>query len=95
MQDIRVPAAGASEAYKLGWLAEARQDADQFNKSQRAYPTQMDAMEMVLGQPVEQIPDGMSRIRVPRAKRNIRELVSSLSNLRPNASNKTENARFY
>ena len=34
-------------------------------------------------------------MRVPRAKRQIRELVSVLADLRPTASNKTDNRDYY
>ncbi len=93
--DLRIPPSGASESSKLGWLREAQQQADQANKSARAYASQSKAFDMVLGAPDEQIPDGQSRARVPRAKRDIRELVSTLANLRPTASNKTENAALW
>ena len=93
--DYRAPSAAANEDRKVGWLRETVQAGEQWQKQQRAYPSIQDALDLILTAPDEHLPAEMSNVRVPRAKRQIRELVAIMANMRPTASNKTDNVAFY
>lgn len=95
MSDYRAPAAGASEDTKVGWLREIVSQGEQWLKQQRPYASIDEALDLILSPASEAVPEDMSRLRVPRSKRQIRELVSILSNLRPTAANKTDNTKYY
>jgi hypothetical protein len=95
MSDYRCPPAAASEDTKVGWFREIVSQGEQWLKQQRAYPSIDEALDLILSPPTEAIPEDMSRVRVPRAKRQIRELVSIMANLRPTAANKTDNPAYY
>lgn len=93
--DYRCPPQSATHDTKVGWLREVVQTGEQWLKQQRAYPSIDEALDLVLSVPEEQLPKDMSKIRIPRTKRQIRELVSIMANLRPTASNKTDNRAYY
>src|SRR4029450_6458814 len=95
MSDYRAPAASTSEDTKVGWLREIVSQGEQWLKQQRPYASIDEALDLILSPGREAIPEDMSRVRVPRSKRQIRELVSILSNLRPTAANKTDNTKYY
>lgn len=82
---------------KLGWLREAVGEAESFNKSQRSYIDMDRALDVVAG--VSANSDArqarsLSGVRVNRAKRNVRELVATLSNLRPMWGYKNDNHSY-
>jgi len=93
--DFRVPDASASEDTKGGWAREIVSDGEQWLKQQRQYKSINASYDLILNPEQGPLPVDMSRVRVPRAKRQIRELVSILSSLKPTASNRTENAKYY
>jgi len=95
LSDYRAPAAAASQDTKVGWLREIISQGEQWLKQQRPYLAIDEALDQILSPAREAIPEDMSRVRVPRAKRQIRELVSILSNLRPTAANKSDNPKLY
>src|SRR5262245_13438392 len=95
LSDYRAPAAAASQDTKVGWLREIISQGEQWLKQQRPYLAIDEALDQILSPAREAVPEDMSRGRVPRAKRQIRELVSILSNLRPTAANKSDNPKLY
>jgi len=81
---------------KLGWLREAIGEAEQFLKTQRAFMDMDRALDVIGGvSPSDQRQArSLSGLRINRAKRNVREIVSSLSNLRPMWGYKNDNHDF-
>lgn len=81
---------------KLGWLREAIDCGAQYLRNQRSYVDMDRALDIVAGTSAS---DGrknrsLSGVRVNRAKRNVREIVASLSNLRPLWGYKNDNHDF-
>ena len=81
---------------KIGWLREAIQDGEQFNKNQRAYVDMDRSLDIIAGVSAADSRQArsLSGVRVNRAKRNVREVVASLSNLRPLWGYKNDNKDF-
>lgn len=79
------------EKVTLGWLNEAIQEGTNFLKSQRGYGDIDRAMDILAGPGDERIPQALSRVHSNRLKRQVREIVATLSNLRPIWNYKTDN----
>jgi hypothetical protein len=77
--------------FKLGWLREAIQQGRTFIESQRAYEDMQQALDKISGHHEEKIPEARSRIYVNRLKRQIREVVATESDIRPQWGFKTDN----
>lgn len=71
------------EDAKLGWLVEGIQQGTDFLKSQRAYSNIDQAIDLLYGPDDERLPRTLSRLHVNRMKRQIREVVATMSNIRP------------
>lgn len=93
--DFRVPPMSASEDTKAGWFRETVELGEQWQKSRLAWPSIRESLDMLKSASRDMLPGGQSTVRIPRAKRQIRELVSVLANLRPTASNESENTAYY
>ena len=93
--DYRVPPASTNADTRLGWHREMVQTGQQWLKQQKAYASIDNCVDLILDLAEEQMPKDLSRVKIPRTKRQIRELVSVWGNLRPTASNRTDNAKFY
>lgn len=91
MSNYRAPAASANEDTRVGWLRETVQMGDQWLKGQRAWRSIADSKRLILDGQSAKLTQDVSRVSIPRAKRQVRELVSIMANLRPTASNKTDN----
>ncbi len=91
----RVPAASANEDTKCGWLRETVQLGESWLKGQLAYRSIQEAKALILGSRDVGPNAEVSRLQIKRAKRQIRELVSIMANLRPTASNKSDNPKLY
>jgi hypothetical protein len=77
-------------------VREAIQEGEQFLKTQRAFMDMDRALDVIAGTSTS---DGrtarsLSGVRVNRAKRNVREIVASLSNLRPLWGYKNDNRDY-
>ena len=93
--DFRAPPVSSSNDQKIGWHREACvQAGQQWLKGQRAYASIAEAKRLILDSNTDVVPHGQSAVNIPRAKRQIRELVSIMANLRPTASNKTDNIEY-
>jgi len=81
---------------KIGWLREAIGEAETSQKQQRAYVDMDRALDVVAGVSANDTRQArsLSGVRVNRAKRNVRELVATLSNLRPMWGYKNDNHDF-
>jgi hypothetical protein len=95
MSEYRVPSLSATEDQKAGWLRETIQTGLAWQRGQTAFSSITESKRMIFAGTKDVLPKGQSSIRIPRAKRQIRELVSIVANLKPTASNKSDNEQFY
>jgi hypothetical protein len=80
---------------KLGWLREAISEGETFLRMQRGYRDIDRAFDLISGYNTdERIPASLSGVNVNRVKRNLRELVATLSNLRPMWGYKNDNKQY-
>lgn len=78
----KIPSATSSEKDRLGMLLEFRQQGESFIRQQRAYMDFDKALDLISGIE-DRIPKSLSRIKNNQLKRDIREAVASISNIRP------------
>jgi len=78
-----IPPSDAKEDLKLRWLAEAFQEGTRFLKGQRAYEDLDRAIDMIAGLDDDRVPDSLSSVYSNRLKRQLREVVATMANLRP------------
>lgn len=78
---------------KVGWLREAVEEAQRYQKTQRTYVDMDRALDVIAGIGANEARQArtLSGVRVNRAKRNVRELVATLSNIRPMWGYKNDN----
>ena len=94
--DYRFPPASATEDKRAGHLRETIQLGETWLKGQLPWKSIAESRDLVFnGSSASQSASQTSRLSIPRSKRQIRELVSIMANLRPTASNKTDNAAYY
>jgi hypothetical protein len=81
---------------KISWLREALGEAENYQRTQRSYVDMDRALDVVAGVSPADTRQArtLSGVRVNRAKRNVRELVATLSNLRPMWGYKNDNHAF-
>jgi hypothetical protein len=81
---------------KIGWLREAVAEAENTMRTQRSYIDMDRALDVIAGVSAADTRQArtLSGVRVNRAKRNVRELVATLSNLRPMWGYKNDNHEF-
>jgi hypothetical protein len=75
-----------------GWLLEANQEAENFLQSQRAWGEIDGSIEIISGGGMPKVSSKQSRVHINMLKRDIRETVATLANIRPIASFKTDNS---
>jgi hypothetical protein len=97
LDNLTVPPRYASEASILGYCKSTIERGNQFLMGQPAYPDIAKGREIVHGMNVynEQIPDKLSHTQVNRIKKNIREEVALLANLRPTWDYTSNNPQMY
>lgn len=83
MSDYRAPRADSTEDHKVGWFDDQFKQAQAFLQSQRAFMDLDKAHEFIAGPDMERLPDSYSRVDLNMGKRQIRENVATLSNVRP------------
>lgn len=83
--DLPIPKPSDRDADKLGWTNQVISRGLAFIRAQPAYADIDKGRSLVHSMETydEQIPDKLSHVRLPRIKRQIREIVATLSNLRP------------
>jgi len=81
---------------KIGWLREALGEAENYQRTQRSYIDMDRALDVIAGVSAADTRQArsLSGVRVNRAKRNVRELVATLSNLRPLWGYKNDNHKY-
>ena len=97
VDEFSIPVRSASEQERLNWGNTVISRGLAFIRSQPAYPDIKKGRELVhsLETYDEAIPDKLSHVRVPRIKRQIREIVATLSNLRPTWDYVSNNPKLY
>lgn len=83
MSDYRAPDVLATDSQKVGWFDDQFKQAQSFLQSQRAWSDLDRAHEFIAGPDMERLPDSYSRVDVNMGKRQIRENVATLANVRP------------
>jgi hypothetical protein len=90
-----VPSCHAGEKERLAWIAQSVREGETYLQSQRAYVDIDRAIDVINGtEDNEKRLDNLSRVRVNRLKRQIREVVATLANLRPLWGFKSDNPQF-
>lgn len=82
------------DVYRLGWVKEAIQEGTNYLKLQRAYTMIDKAIDVIGGFDDDPIPKALSDVSTNRLRRQAREVVATLSNLRPIFGYGTENELF-
>jgi len=95
MIDWKVPPRDASETRKIGWMQEAIQTGTNWLRAQRAYQDYDLGIDIIADLSSEKVIPGRSDISSGELKRNIREHISTLADLRPLWGYKTENRDLY
>ena len=93
-EDYRVPPASASPDEKLDWAKTQVQGGESFLESQRAYSDIEESRDIIAGAVKEKIPRSLSKVKSNRTKRQVRDIVGTLSNIRPTWSFKTDNENY-
>ena len=93
-RDYWAPSREAHNMRKVGWIREAIQEGNAYLKSQRAAGWIDAAREQIYGKVQESRPSTHSKISVNRPKRQVKEIVATMSNLRPTWAFKTDNPDF-
>jgi hypothetical protein len=93
--DWKVPVRQAAEDNLLGWVREAVQQGRNDQKLQRPYTDMNEALNIIAGTDGEKLPAYRSTVRMNRSKRQIREAVATLSDLRILGGFQTDNRDLY
>src|SRR5581483_5647946 len=93
--DWKVPPKEAAQSTKLGWVSEAIQQGTNYLRAQRAYTDYDLAIDIIAGTEKERLASYRSDVQTGRLKRNLREHIATLSDLRPFWGYNTENRDLY
>lgn len=93
--DWRVPSKDALATDKLGWLREAVQDGRSFLRSQRPYLDCDKAIDEIAGLRQDKLSKKLSKLWINRPKREVAEVIATLSNLRPSWNYQTDNNEWH
>lgn len=89
-----VPPMDQKESQKLGWFKEQAESAETFLKSQRCWPDIDASIEILMGTLNTKIPLKQSKVFANVLKRDVRETVATLANMRPLWGFKTDNDEY-
>lgn len=84
----------ATEDRKLAWMKEAVREGETYIRNQTAYQDFEQAKNIIAGIDEAKIPQQLSRMKVNLTKRLVREIVGTMSNLRPLWGYDTDNSTF-
>lgn len=93
LTDYRVPPRETSDEFRLGWLRESVQEGTKALSLQSAAEDFQIARDVIAGRAAS-VPKGRSEVRSGHLKRQIREVVATLSNLRPMWGYHTDNPDY-
>lgn len=88
------PSQNALEDSRLGWLKHAVQEGETFLENQSGYEDIKRGKEIIAGLFNAKLPEQLSRVNVNLQKRLIRDVVSTMSNLRPLWGYSTDNQQL-
>lgn len=91
ISDYRAPLQSATEGMKLGWMTEAVQDGRAFLRSQRPYMDCDKYIDEIAGLRQDKLSKKLSKLWINRPKREVAEVIATLSNLRPSWNYSTDN----
>ncbi len=84
LKSWQVPFAADTEANKLGWLNEATQEGQNYNRSKRGFVDYKVAFDIISGKsPANASPTYRSQLTTGRLKRNAKEIIGAVANIRP------------
>lgn len=86
-----IPSQNATEDARLGWLKECVREGDTFLRNQTGFTDIKKGKEIIAGLQLNKLPEQLSRINVNLQKRLIRDVVATMSNLRPLWGYSTDN----
>jgi hypothetical protein len=89
-----MPSVEARWEDKLGYLKNAREASTGYLKAQRAWRTAIKGFDIIADDRSDPSDPSLSRVRFNPIKRGVREIVSTLANLRVIPNYKTENEQF-
>ena len=87
----RIPQWGTRPDTILGWLREATEDGEAYLRNQRSWKDIDKSIDIISGGGMERIPKAQSKVHMNMLKRDIREQIATLSNIRPMSAYKTDN----
>lgn len=94
-REWQCPPAASPEERRLGWLDEQCEEGQAWLRSQRGYSDIKPALDILAGRNLGDLPpDYRSRINTNRLKRNVREVIGTLSKLRPMWGYQSDNRAF-
>lgn len=88
------PRKDATEDAKLAWIRECEQEGTAFLRGCRAYPDLDRGIDIIAGMDDDPVPESLSNVYSNRLKRQLREVVATLSNLRPLWGYNADNEEF-
>jgi len=94
-REWQAPPAASDEARKLGWINESTEEGQNWLRSQRGYGDFREAMDILSGK--RDFPDLVeyrSKLATNGLKRDVREVVGALANIRPWMGYHSENKAF-
>lgn len=91
MNQYIIPTQNATEDSRIGWLKEAVREGETFIRTQSASSDFKLAKDIIAGVNTRKMPDSLSAINVNLQKRLIRDIVGTLSNIRPMWGYSTDN----
>lgn len=88
------PTQTATEDYRIGWLKEAVREGESFIRNQTGASDFRIAKDVIAGVNTGKMPTSLSNINVNLTKRLIRDIVATMSNIRPLWGYSTDNAKM-
>lgn len=85
------PSQNATEDFRLGWLKEALREGETFIRNQTGASDFRNAKDIIAGVTTGKMPTSLSNININMQKRLIRDIVGTLSNIRPLWGYSTDN----
>jgi len=87
----QAPRWGSRDDFVHGWLREATQEGENYLKNQRAWTDIDKSIDIIAGGGMQRMPKAQSKLHMNMLKRDMREIIATLSNIRPMSSYKTDN----
>jgi hypothetical protein len=94
LHEWQVPPQASDTERRLRWLDEATEDGQAWLKSQRGTYDWKRAMDVVGGRLLKPVPEYRSQVNTNHLKRNMREIIGTLSRLRPIWGYNSDNTAF-